>query len=63
MWLTRRTRPEDDESVAAVKESLEKLELTVQRTAAVAEVSQALRSLRERNHFAEQLESIMGGPR
>lgn len=61
MWLSRRKR--EDKSAEAIQESIEHLEITEQRTAAVAEVSQALRALRERNHFAEQLESIMGGPR
>lgn len=61
MW--RRDPERDIESKKAVKESLENLKVTVERTAAVEEITEALRSLRERNHFAEKLESIMGGPR
>lgn len=51
------------ESKKAVEESTNQLQKTEQRTAKVLEVSEALRTLRERNHFAEKLESIMGGPR
>lgn len=61
MW-PRRDKTED-KSVEALKTSVEGLQKTELRTAEVTAVSQALRTLRERNHFAEQLESIMGGPR
>ena len=61
MWL--RKKKVVDESTLAIKEADEALKKTEMRTAAVTEVSQALRNLRERNHFAEKLESIMGGPR
>lgn len=61
MWL--RKRKMEDKSKEALKESKEALKKTELRTAAVAEVTTALRRLREVNHFAEQLESIMGGPR
>lgn len=61
MWFRR--HQEEQDSKLALQESIQKLKQTEQRTAAVAEVSEALRTLRERNHFAEQLESIMGGPR
>lgn len=52
-----------DESTQAIEEADAALKKTELRSASVNEVSQALRSLRERNHFAEKLESIMGGPR
>ena len=61
MWFLKREK--DEKSVQALKESVQGLQKVEQRTAAVAEVSLALRTLRERNHFAEQLESIMGGPK
>jgi hypothetical protein len=61
MWFHKKNA--EDMSVEAVKESLENLKKTELRSASVHEVSTALRTLRERNHFAEQLESIMGGPR
>lgn len=61
MWPLK--RQEEDKSVQALQESKLGLQKTEQRTAAVAEISEALRILRERNHFAEKLESIMGGPR
>jgi hypothetical protein len=62
MWF-KKHRETVDKSKEALAESIEKLQQTEMRTAAVSEVSTALRSLRERNHFAEQLESIMGGPK
>jgi hypothetical protein len=61
MWFHRDKT--EDHSAAAVEESIETLKKTEQRSDEVTEVSQALRTLREVNHFAEQLESIMGGPR
>lgn len=61
MWPRRKNV--EDRSTLALQESKDSLEKTELRTAAVSEISDALRTLRERNHFAEQLESIMGGPR
>jgi len=61
MWLLKREK--DQKSIQALQESKAELMKTEQRTAEISAVSQALRTLRERNHFAEQLESIMGGPR
>lgn len=61
MWLFKREK--DQKSVEALKDSKRGLRKTELRTAEVEKISKALRVLRERNHFAEQLESIMGGPR
>jgi len=61
MWLLKRQK--DEKSVQALQESKLELQKTELRTAKVVEVSNALRTLRERNHFAEQLADIMGGPR
>jgi hypothetical protein len=61
MW--RRKKQLEVESQVALQESLQHLKLTEQRLAPAQEVSNALRTLRERNHFAEQLQSIMGGPK
>jgi hypothetical protein len=62
MWF-RREQSTGDESQKALKESTRSLKQTELRTVEVTAVSEALRTLRERNHFAEELESIMGGPR
>jgi hypothetical protein len=61
MWFPKKAK--EDKSLDALNESIEKLQKTELRTAEVTEISTALRDLRERNHFAEQLQSIMGGPR
>lgn len=63
MWFLKRNTEQTERSIEAVTESVKNLRQTELRTAEVTEVSKALRTLRERNHFAEQLESIMGGPR
>lgn len=46
-------------SVEAIHQATEKLAQVQARDAEVKEVSQGLRVLREKNHFAEQLEVIM----
>lgn len=59
MWLLKRKR--EDDSQQAVNKAIENLERTQARSSDVQEVSQGLRTFRERNHIAEQLASIMGG--
>lgn len=49
------------ESHIALEEATANLEQAKARTQEVLEVAQSLRLLRERNHFAEQLNIIMGG--
>lgn len=61
MWI-RKVKTQD-QSRTALCESFKKLRETEKRDPEVAKAAEALRVLRERNHFAEQLESIMGGPR
>lgn len=46
-----------------VSETSKHLEATQQRTLEVRQVTTAMRVIRERNHFAERLEIIMGGHR
>lgn len=46
---------------AAVQEATKNLHEVKSRKEEVHEVSEALRTIRERNHFAEQLEEILGG--
>lgn len=60
MWFLRR---KEIESKIALKTAEESLKKTKERSTDVTEVTEALRNLRERNHFAERLEFIMGGPR
>ena len=61
MWLLR--CPKEQKSEKAIQDSLDSLKKTEAREEEVDEVSGALYSLRERNHFAEQLKIVMGGPR
>ena len=63
MWFLKRDPEQSRKSYQALEESVEMLHQTEMRTAEVSAVSEALRTLRERNHFAEQLQSIMGGPK
>jgi hypothetical protein len=58
VWLRRSKK---DESKKALKESVEELRRTEEKEPEVTEVSRAFRIIRERNHFAEELKSIMGG--
>lgn len=58
MWLLKK---KTDDSKKAIRESVEELRKTVAKEPEVTEVSRAFRVIRERNHFAEELKSIMGG--
>lgn len=59
MWPRR--RPKEKDSKIALETAIKNLEETRARASDVTETAKALRKLRERNHFAEQLASIMGG--
>lgn len=59
MWLL--SKKPKDESKKALSESIEELKLTEAKEPEVSEVSRAFRLIRERNHFSEELKSIMGG--
>jgi hypothetical protein len=61
MWP--RKRKKETESRVALATSIENLERTKDRATDVTEITEALKQLRERNHFAEQLQSIMRGTR
>lgn len=52
---------EPSEATQALKEARENLKRTQARSPEVREVSRALRILREKNHFSEQLRTIMMG--
>ena len=60
MRLRRRKVTVDTRSVAALHESTENLMKIKARDSEVKEVAQTARVLREHNHFAEQLQHIMG---
>jgi hypothetical protein len=69
-WLKRprSERPEyertETKGAEAVREALDNLGDAKSRWPEVNAVSQSLRELRERNHFAEQIQNIFeGGPR
>lgn len=51
----------DPEAAEALAESTKSVHKARKRDPEVKEVSRKLRLMRERNHFREQLEAIMGG--
>ena len=61
MWFRRPERRQDKESTEALRDAHKNLEKAKARTTEVHEVANALKGLRERNHFAERLLIIMGG--
>jgi hypothetical protein len=64
MWFNRRERKRAiKESSQAVLDAEKAKKRVADRTPEVREVSGALRTIRERNHFAEQLRVIMEGGR
>lgn len=58
MWFKRRSRV-NPESEAALRESSKRLREARDRGKEVTDIADALRQIRERNHFAEQLEDII----
>jgi hypothetical protein len=61
MWCQRHKHRADPSAEKAMREAHEQLQKTKERTPEVRAVSTALRTMRERNGFAEQLEAIMEG--
>jgi hypothetical protein len=61
MWFRRRDKRSNEESRKAILESTQKLREVRERDPEVHAVAQTLKSIRERNHFAEQLRIIMEG--
>jgi len=63
MWFRRQKNSEQpvDKAQAALDDANANLKRTQERSPEVHEVSKALRIMRERNHFAEQLRVIMEG--
>ena len=57
--LKGRPNPEAEKALADADQNLKRIK---ERTAEVKEISKTSRIMRERNHFREQLEHIMGGP-
>lgn len=60
MWSLRHHRA-DPQAEKAVREAQEHLKKTKARTPEVRAISTALRTMREKNGFAEQLDAIMEG--
>ena len=54
-----RRRKANEEAQKALDEAREKLHEVRQRGKEVSAISNALREIRERNHFAEQMEEII----
>ena len=61
--ICRKSRVVEKDSRLALKEAKAVLYQTKARSTEVTEVASSLRWIRERNHFGEQLERIMGGSR
>lgn len=59
MRFLRRDKSEKDDSHRAMEEAQQRLEKTQEEGREVSEVANALRHIRERNHFAEALERII----
>jgi len=63
MRFLRRNKSEKNDAAKAVEEAQKNLEETKETGKEVSEVANALRRIRERNHFAEQLEAVIIRPR
>lgn len=61
MWPFRRKNPGMKESQQAILDAAQSLREVRSRDDEVHQVSGALRTIRERNHFAENLRVIMEG--
>ena len=59
MWFPWRSRKSGEDSEKALKQAEENLFQVQKRGEEVRAISEALREIRERNHFAEQLEEII----
>jgi hypothetical protein len=61
MWgfLRRRRSESSDEATAAVKDAQKHLNRVRKRDQEVSDLSDSLREVRQRNHFAEQMEEII----
>ena len=64
MWLRRWSRrPVEQKSLEALANAEDSLQKVKKRGREVTRVANALRDVRERNHFAEQLEKMIVRPR
>lgn len=59
MWFRRRRSDAIDKADEALADSLKSLRATKDRGPEVTTIAQGLKDLRERNHFAENLEEII----
>ncbi len=58
-WFGRRRNDSPDDSKEALKDAKRQVRKAERRTEEVTEVVDALRELRERNHFADAMEEII----
>lgn len=58
-WFGRRRCETTDDSKEALKDAKNQVAKAEKRTEEVAEVVDALRELREKNHFADAMEAIL----
>lgn len=59
MWFRRRRNESTEEAVKALEDAETHLTRIRTRGCEVSKVASALRDIRERNHFAEQMEEII----
>lgn len=60
MWFRRRRETSSSEEAAkALLDARQNLREVRRRSTEVSKVAQALKDIRERNHFAEQMEEIL----
>lgn len=59
MWFRRRTEEPNTDAEDALKDAQKNLREVKRRGEKVTEVAENLRRIRERNHFAEQLEELI----
>lgn len=63
MWYPRRKKNEGEDAKRALEDAHANLRRIKARSPEVSTVATNLRVLRERNHFVEQLQVIMEGPK
>lgn len=59
MWFLRNRTASADEAKSALEDAKKNLRKIQDRSCDVTKVANALKEIRERNHFAEQLEAII----
>lgn len=59
MWFRRRRESKSGEATKALEDAKKNLREVKERGTEVTEVAEALKEIRQRNHFAEALEDLL----